>query len=421
MNILSIPSSFYNIIKSFQIYNLLLLLLSTFLWCKIAAHFNLNLKFVWLGFVFWFLNFGIAELSFYYPVLTDATAICLGFFLLYAYLKDNLILKIIITFLGAFTWAGFVFLGILLIMFPVNVKLFVNETVTEHIKPKKRFLIFLLPLPFLVEGVYHFNRFLNNERIPYIETDIINHTLYISVFLNYLLMAYFFSVYIPNYLNLKTFPGFLKKVITSVKPLHAIISVALFLAIYAIQKKLSNDLPTDNSFSKMFYLISLYGATKPLVYVFSYVNYFGPAFIFFFLCMKKFTGILSEIGSGIYLFFLIPFLTIFATEARMNVYFLPFFVLPVILMLKDFNITGKLCLLLTFFSFLFSKIYIPMYNMPDSVPDKMTFHNQLLYINFFTISNRPYYFLAVLITAVTAVIIFLFKKSGINLFHKSKS
>lgn len=417
INIVHIQSSFYNIIKTFQIYNLLLLQLSAILWCSIAVHFKLKLKYVWLGFVFWFLNFGVAELSFYYPVLTDASALCLSFGLLYAYLKDKLILKIIITVIGSFTWAGFILLGIFLILFPVNFKPDLSEFGTQKLNLKKRFFVFLLPLPFFIEGIYHFGRFLNNERIPYIETDIINQTLYISVFLNYLLMAYFFSIYLPEKLSLKDYPRLIKKIFKSLKPLNVLICFIIYILVSGIQKYLSNDNPTDNSFFKMFYLISLYGATKPMVYVFSYINYFGPAFIIFFLYMKKFIRTLNDIGFGFYLFFIIPFLTIFATEARMNVYFLPFFILPVILLLSKIDISGKVCLLLTFIAFIFSKVYIPMFNMPDSVPDKMTFHNQILYINFFTISNRSYLFLVLAITIVIAILYYTFKKSGKSLFE----
>lgn len=415
MNIAHIQNSFYNIIKSFQVYNLLLLQLSAVLWYAIAVHFKLKVKYVWLGFVFWFLNFGVAELSFYYPVLTDATALCFGFFLLYAYLKDILILKIIITLLGSFTWAGFIFLGILMILFPVNFNLDLAGFGTQKFNLKKRFFVFLLPLPFLIEGIYHFSRFLNNERIPYIETDIINQTLYISVFLNYLLMSYFFSFYLPDNLTLKDYPLLFRKIISSIKPLNVLICIIIYVSVISIQKYLSNDQQTDNSFSKMFYLMSLYGATKPMVYIFSYINYFGPVFIIFFLFMKKFTGILYELGFGVYLFFLIPFLTIFATEARMNVFFLPFFTLPVIILLFRMNISGKICLLLTFIAFLFSKVYIPMFNMPDSVPDKLTFHNQILFINFFTISNRSYLFLVIVITIVTSLLIYSLKKSNKSL------
>lgn len=413
MNILNIKNSFYNIIKFFQIYNLVLLQISALLWFAIAGHFKLKLKYVWLGFVFWFLNFGVAELSFYYPVLTDATALCLGFFLLYAHLKNKLLLKIVITFCGSFTWAGFLILGIILILFPVSFKPELSEYGTQKQSLKKRFFVFLLPLPFFIEGIYHFRRFLNNERIPYIETDLINQTLYISVFLNFLLMAYFFSFYLPENMSLKDYPSLIRKVFSSLNFKNILICIALFITVTGIQRYLGNeDLPTDNSFSKMFYLMSLYGATKPLVYVFLYINYFGPIFILFFLYMKKFTGVLYELGFGVYLFFIIPFLTIFATESRMNLYFLPFFLLPAILMLSKADITGKICLILTFIAFLFSKIYIPMFNMPDSVPNKLTFHNQILYINFFTISNRSYLFLLIVITVITLLLLYAFKKSG---------
>ncbi len=89
LSILSISKKIAIIIKAFQIYNIVLLMLSSLLWFRISKIFDLDIKMIWLGFIFWFLNFGVAEMSVFYPVLTDTTALFLGFFLLYAYLKDN--------------------------------------------------------------------------------------------------------------------------------------------------------------------------------------------------------------------------------------------------------------------------------------------------------------------------------------------
>lgn len=411
MNAFGISSSFHKIITSFQIYNLILLQICSVVWCKISAMYNFNLKYVWLGFVFWFLNFGVAEMAFYYPVLTDISAMCIGFCLLFAHLKNNLALKIILTFIGGFTWPVFIFLGILLIIFPMNLKPDFAGIVFEKQKKISRFYIYLLPLPFLAFGIYKLTEYFRDNVSLDLDTEIIGPAFYISLILNYFLTVYFFSVYIPDYLSLKNLISIVKKTLLSVKPSAVLISVSLYLIILIIQKYLSNDNPVSGSYLQLFQYISLYGASKPFVYFITYINYFGPVFIVFFLYLKYIVRCISDFGIGFYLFFMIPVLTVFATEARLNIYVLPFIILPVVMLLNNLKIRKSTFILFAVISFIFSKIYVPMHNVPDRIPDKMTFNNQLLFMNFHTISVNSYLFLTVAVILFSYLIFYSLKKS----------
>lgn len=83
MTVFRIPFEDYFIIKSFQIYNLVLLSASALVWIKISELYNLSLKYVWIGFILGFINYGMFLMPFFYPVLTDISAFFLGFCLLY--------------------------------------------------------------------------------------------------------------------------------------------------------------------------------------------------------------------------------------------------------------------------------------------------------------------------------------------------
>lgn len=411
MNVFGISSSFHKIILSFQIYNLILLQICAVIWCRVSSVFNFKLKYIWLGFVFWFLNFGVAEMAFYYPVLTDISALCIGFGFLYAHLKDNLILKIILTFIGGFTWPVFVFLGMILIIFPVNFKPDFSGIVFEKQKLSNRFYILLLPLPFLTFGIYKLTQYFSGNTLLELDTEIIGPTFYLSLVLNYILSVYLFSIYLPGNISIKDNASVLKKILLSIKPSAVIISVLLFLIITLIQKYLSNDNPVSGSYMLLFRHISLYSATKPLVYFVTYINYFGPVFIVFFFYLKYIVRYFAGLGIGLYMFLVIPLMTVFATEARLNIYFLPFLILMVILFLNKLNIEKKTFILFTLISFLLSKIYVPMYNVPDRIPDKMTFNNQLLFMNFHTISVNSYLFLSASVIVFSLLIVYSLRKS----------
>lgn len=411
MNLFGISSSLPKIVLSFQIYNMILLQLGAVVWCRISGVYNFKLKYIWLGFVFWFLNFGVAEMAFYYPVLTDISALFVGFFLLYAHLKNNLLLKIILTFLGAFTWPMFLIFGILLLIFPVTLKPKPNDLMSEEKKKYDRYYLFVLPLPFLCFGIYKIaDYYLTNASLE-LDTEIIYPTIIIGLVLNYFLSVYFFKYYLPVNFSLRQNLIFFKNTILHAKTSGIVISVVIFLILKLIQNYLSNDNPVSGSYLLLFHYISLYGATKPLVYLVTYIIYFGPMFIVFFMYLKYVAKYIPEMGTGIYLFFIIPVLTIFATEARLNIFYLPFFLIPVLLFLKDLKVGKNNILLFTLISFLLSRVYLPMHNVPDRITGKMTFNNQLLFMNFHTISINSYLVLAVVIILFSLAVYLSLRKS----------
>ena len=107
----------FNIVKSFEIFNLFLILSSVLVWKKIADHFKLSSKARWIGFAGLFLNFAFSKQLFYLPVLTDYAALLLSLLLLLFYVERKPIAMFITTVLAAFCWPGSAVMGALLILF----------------------------------------------------------------------------------------------------------------------------------------------------------------------------------------------------------------------------------------------------------------------------------------------------------------
>lgn len=118
--LLASGASFDNlsIIRGFQIYNLALLFLATFIWKRIANRLSITLSGRWLGFCGLFLSFNVSKVFFYYPVLTDQTAFVVGLLLLLYYLESRPVPLLIVTILGAFVWQVVSICGALLLLFP---------------------------------------------------------------------------------------------------------------------------------------------------------------------------------------------------------------------------------------------------------------------------------------------------------------
>lgn len=406
LSILNLPKDSFFIVKSFQVYNLMLIILTTFIWNRIAKISDFNLILTWSGFVLAFLNFGIAELTFFYPVLTDTTAFFLGFCLLYFHLKDSIAGKIIITILGAFTWPSFIYFGILLIIFPK----ISPYTDFNFEKLKVNLLSFLLPVPFLVISIHYINNYFDTSAMfPMVSksSTLMPQVLYASAVLNYFFMAYFFSLYVPAF-SWKGYFKFIKKALQNVSVRNFIICIIIFSAVYLFRNYFGNEKAEgpQSSVKKLIYSISLYSVMKPFNYAVLAISYFGPCFVIYFFYIKKIKEHVLSLGWGLCVSFILVFLLLFTTEVRQIMNFFPFIVMITILFFQKIETDKKFLLLLTVFSFILSKVYIPLKGIPDSSYRIIDFPNQLFLMNSYICSNEGYLVQLVAVIIISAGMIY---------------
>jgi hypothetical protein len=93
-----------NIIRGFELYNLVLLVGACWVWKRVADNFSLSLAGRWIGFSGVFVNFQCSKQAFYYPVLTDVTALFVAMLLLLFYVEKKPIALFVVTIIGAFCW-----------------------------------------------------------------------------------------------------------------------------------------------------------------------------------------------------------------------------------------------------------------------------------------------------------------------------
>lgn len=107
-----------NIIRGFELYNLMLLVAATWVWKRIADNFSISLGGRWIGFCGLFLSYMASKQTFYYPVLTDVTALFVGLLALLFYVEKRPIALLATTIVGAFAWQIVSICGALLLIFP---------------------------------------------------------------------------------------------------------------------------------------------------------------------------------------------------------------------------------------------------------------------------------------------------------------
>lgn len=106
-----------SIIQGFELYNLALLLGACFIWKRLSNKFSLSLSGRWIGFSGIFINFQCSKLSFYYPVLTDVTALFCAMLLLLFYVEKKPIPLFLTTIIGAFAFPEVSVIGVFLLVF----------------------------------------------------------------------------------------------------------------------------------------------------------------------------------------------------------------------------------------------------------------------------------------------------------------
>lgn len=410
LTIFSIPKENYFVVKLWQIYNMILLVICSFLWYRIAKIYELSLKYIWLGFFFAFVNFANLLVTFWYPVLTDATAFTLGFLLLYFHLKNNLTGKIIVSIIGALTWPSFMYYGILMIIFPMS-----SNVVFTDKKENQKFniLAYAIPFPFLfLSSYYIYKYFAFGQLFPYVKKAVpfIDILMPLAAVLNYFLMVYIFKIFLPEF-GISKYIQFIINLIKGIKLKNVLISAVMYAAVFIPLGILSNPEAggQSSSFMKVFYCISLYSTLKPLGYILVAITCYGPVFMIMYFYLKKYKHVAENLGFGVIVSFLITILLMFTSETRLVSNFIPFIVLFSVLVLREMNMSKRLFGVLILFSVILSKLYIPLNGIPIESQSAYEFPNQLAFMNTFTFSNEAYYIQLPIIGIMTVIVLLIVK------------
>ncbi|RXH31415.1 hypothetical protein XH99_10755 [Bradyrhizobium nanningense] len=93
-----------NIIRGFQLINLLALVLGTIIWKRMADLLSLGSSGVWIGFASLFLNYFATKHLSYAPVTTDGVALLVSLLLLWLFLERRPLALAAATIAGSFVW-----------------------------------------------------------------------------------------------------------------------------------------------------------------------------------------------------------------------------------------------------------------------------------------------------------------------------
>jgi hypothetical protein len=343
--------------------NFLALLLGIHWYFKLALHLELSAKVQILGFILLFVNFPVLKVTWYEPFVTDLFAFVIGIGQLGFFVRNKKRSLLLLSLLSGFVWPTAFLIGMILLFLP-SFKAIAAKTPVKF--DKYMWLLLALGISTLVFGFY---RFSTRPDKPFHE--LIRHIgSLLAVFL------VFFGIYQNLQLQLKdNLIAFFSKW----KPYKIGLFLGIALIFYLVIGFLSNGQPAFGLRDFLGYLI-----VRPLQLPFNFlVNhflYFGmlvPIALYYFRATAKAT---AQWGIKYLVVLLVLFVLGLNTESRMIINLIPFLFLPLILVLRKYDIQWTSLLVLAGVNLLLSKCWYTI-NAPG-IAEAFSTYNTDIYLNF---------------------------------------
>lgn len=414
---LHISLNLASVLLAFQIYNIITLVFSAYIWVCISKYSNLNQISRWFGFIALFLNYPVLNFYFYYPPLTDGTAFFIGLLMLYSCIKKNNFVLLIVTILSFFSWPTGIVIGLLIYMY-TNIK---NEFWSKAENTFNKFILLILilfPLFVLVIGFSN----VNIVRALIISLGLDNNLFHqfnnppnrlifndFYIFINSLIIvSYFFIVYYKFFNDFDIF-SFLKLNLTKPKLIKILIVIFILIILTVFKYSLFNPSISTLTLKEYAYSVITRSTRYPLQFLICHISYWGPSILLLIIFWTDVIKFLKNSNLAIMLGFLFTILFSVNAESRAITNFYPFIVFIIIksVDLQKFKNIRLLAFLFIFTSLLYSKIWLniklPSTIFPETIESNLDkFPMQWHFMNFGLWINSQMY----IVHALGAIIFF---------------
>ena len=330
-----------DILHGFLWLNSFCILLSLFFYLKIADLYRLNLLVKWLGFSALFLCFPVIKFPFYYPILSDTTAYCIGFAAFYYYSRSNLLGLAICGLIGAFTYPTLLYSILLLILFPISPLPATPKGMHDKL------LTFVILL--LVYFAFH----------VLIAPGPLNGSNQIDAKL-YLFSVLALAVYFYRYISvLKPSLGSMWQGMQNLRRSRLLFALLLLVAVKGAMYIFTTGKSTyqfDDFISNILYQ----SLVNPLAFIVSHTMYFGPAVLLIVCLYRAFSEELQRMGVGAILFVGTYLLIGIGTESRQFIAAVPFFFCVLLKVLNRANLRKKHVLVFSLLCVFLSRFWYPI-------------------------------------------------------------
>jgi hypothetical protein len=436
-----------NIIKSFEIYNLALLIGACFVWRRLADKFSISLAGRWIGFSGIFINFEASKQAFYYPVLTDVTALFVAMLILLFYVEKKPLSLFMTTIVGSFCWPVVSICGALLIFFlpkenfQDGVKLLPNKFNKQQ---KILLTIFFVVLVFSIIGYstlrlfpinsswysdlnnftksYYSLSFLSQDIIDRIEKFIVKGA---NVKLERLLtgLPSIFGVLIALIVLVRS-GTFIQSIIERIKKpsfLLFVLSISVIIVPRLVVKAISNsEAVNPNGFIPVVYAAFFPTEGLFLLPIVTLAAFWGPLILMLALNFNAFCCQCRLLGPGFVAVIAVHLLLGLLCEPRFFTVGWPFFVLGIVLAFESISMKSSFKFIFTIITVLCAQFWLKINYTPwlsADILDLLTFPKQLYFMHYGLWMSSTTYLIQLFVFIFSAI----WLRSAIIYFGKNKN
>ncbi len=364
LRVVGVETSDINVLHFFIVFNIILILISVFVYTRIAKLLSFNSYTFIAGFVLLFYNFSVLKMSMYDPVKTDYLAFLEGLLISYFYLKKNFIALLITAICSLFTFPTVIFLSsIFLILFDKDVKATMSDIKPAVIKYLLPLLLASIPV-LLTFYSYKYNfvkfdfaRATDGATMSWVDTKERLSMLLSIIMLVFVLFVFYKAMilYVKDILNFRGFTYY-----------KAGVMVLIFIVANVLIKKLCDvNAPNPNSFADFLYRICYQALVYPLGSYIAHFIYFGSVIILLFLRFKKVISSIGNLGKGFVVFLGLNLILMIGSESRQFIYVIPFITVAILYaMNEELNGNKLLLFVLIIINLTFSFFWYQI-NLPD--------------------------------------------------------
>ncbi len=360
---LGAPMNNANIIRGFEVYNLILLSGACWAWKRMVSVHHLSLAGCWLGFSGIFINYECSKQSFYNPVLTDVTALFVAMLLLLFYVEKRPLALFFTTIIGAFSWPVVSVSGACLLFFmrtelPVNVVAPASASFITKETPILQ-LVKLGGLVFLALSIIGCIGIALASPRPDLACNLpapLAHALlrlasectqrrfFLGIERLLTALPSFVGMFLALFLlvgSIKFFRAVLVSIYRAQRTLVAL-SCAAFLVPFGVAKVLSNpDIANEGSLLQLILHALLPPEGKFFLPFVTLAVFWGPAMLLMIVCWKAFCVEARRLGPGVVAIMAMSMLLGLVGEPRFLTIGWPFFVLALVRTLERVRVNAS--------------------------------------------------------------------------------
>lgn len=398
---LSLSFEAKDVVLGFRILDSVMLLLSVYFFLLICKEVGLTERGTWLAFVGLFVNYLVLKAAMYLPVSTNCTAFLLGLMAFYFYLKDSKLGLLLTTLIGLFTWPTFMYVGLLLFVFP-NQKIEVCSTGND----------FLVCCMSVLASLSYFACYMVFVIVSGVDSyfggsSIIQSVIPLSLCI---VLTYIFvgtKIFLTSY-NLLDY----KALRANCRLVRLISFVALALCYSAFVKYGLNSQQPPFLWTIKFWTPR--AIIQPFVFYISHVIYWGPILLFTLFVWKRIVDLSKNFGLGLFLVLVFSYFLALNSESRHLINVIPVVVILTAKALETYPFNRQECWVFGIISVLYSKIWM-LINTTKSMPSNfLEFPWQKYFMNFGPWMSNEMYIVHGIAVALTGI--WLYRKIATGSF-----